>query len=228
MRSASDFMYSKGFLLPKFAFWGPNDWGEKGLEVENIIKQQLGWDITDFGSGDFYAQGLILFTIRNGVFKEAEIDNHAKAYGEKIMVVQEEQVTPIHFHFKKTEDIINRSGGTLAIQLWKSTGDEKLSDEDVEVAVDGITVRCPAGGTIELSPGESVCLIHHMYHQFWGKKGNGPVLVGEISRACDEYTDNRFLNQVGRFADIVEDEDPYYLLFDDYQRFYPQYKTVKA
>ena|SRR5690554_1431468 len=42
----------------------------------------LGWDITDFGSGEFYKRGLFLFTLRNGKYK---VDK--KPYAEKIMIV---------------------------------------------------------------------------------------------------------------------------------------------
>ena len=34
---------------------------------------------------------------------------------------REEQVTPFHFHWNKMEDIINRGGGNLLIQLYNST-----------------------------------------------------------------------------------------------------------
>ena len=36
------------FLLPPFAKWSPDDWKLKGEESSDIIKQQLGCDITDF------------------------------------------------------------------------------------------------------------------------------------------------------------------------------------
>lgn len=58
------------FLLPPFAKWSPGDWKSKGEESSEIVKQQLGWDITDFGSDDFYKIGLLMFTIRNGSFDE--------------------------------------------------------------------------------------------------------------------------------------------------------------
>ena len=51
------------FLLPPFAKWSPDDWHQKGEESVEIIDQQLGWDITDFGSENFSEVGLLLFTI---------------------------------------------------------------------------------------------------------------------------------------------------------------------
>ena len=213
-----------GFLLPPFAHWSPEEWRTKGMECSNIVRQQLGWDITDFGSGDFQKVGLILFTIRNGVFRDVEKDPMAKSYAEKMLIVDEHQVTPTHFHYSKTEDIINRGGGVLVIQLWNSTADEGLADSEVEVLIDGVSMCVAAGGTIELTPGESVCLPRGLYHKFWGKRGKGKILVGEVSRVCDEYVDNRFSEGVGRFAKIDEDEEPLHLLFEDYKNYYPHFR----
>ena len=58
------------FMLPPFAKWSPDDWKSKGEESADIVRQQLGWDITDFGTEEFEKFGLLLFTIRNGSFEE--------------------------------------------------------------------------------------------------------------------------------------------------------------
>lgn len=107
------------FPLPPFAKWRPQDWKSKGEDSREIVTHQLGWDITDFGSGDFSKVGLLLFTIRNGSFEELS-KPFGKIYAEKAMIVQEDQVTPTHFHYQKMEDIINRGGGELVIQVWNS------------------------------------------------------------------------------------------------------------
>lgn len=208
------------FLLPPFAKWSLGDWHQKGEESVEIIEQQLGWDITDFGSGNFIEVGLLLFTVRNGSFEELEKPN-GKIYAEKAMIVLEGQITPIHFHYQKMEDIINRGGGELVIQLWNSTADEGLDlVSDVMVSVDSVKAKVKAGGTIILKPGESVCLPQRLYHKFWGKKGAGTVFVGEVSRVNDDYVDNHFYEKVGRFADIEEDVEPLYLLYGDYKKYY--------
>ncbi len=208
------------FLLPPFAKWSPDDWHQKGEESVEIIDQQLGWDITDFGSENFSEVGLLLFTIRNGSFEELKKIN-GKIYAEKAMIVQEGQITPIHFHYQKMEDIINRGGGELVIQLWNSTVDECLDlDSDVIVSVDSVKNKVKAGGTITLKPGESVCLPQRLYHKFWGKKGTGTVFVGEVSRVNDDYVDNHFYEKVGRFAEIEEDVEPLHLLYGDYSNYY--------
>lgn len=208
------------FLLPAFAKWTPKDWMMKGEEVADIVNQQLGWDITDFGSGRFNEIGLLLFTIRNGSFEELK-KPFGKTYAEKAMVVQEGQVTPTHFHYQKMEDIINRGGGNLVIQLWNSLPNAEIDlVTDVVVSIDGVKVTVPAGGTIILKPGESVCLPQLLYHKFWGEKGQGPVFVGEVSRVNDDYVDNHFYEGVGRFAEIEEDVEPLYLLYSDYKNYF--------
>jgi D-lyxose ketol-isomerase len=208
------------FLLPPFAHWSPADWAAKGPECSEIVEQQLGWDITDFGSGEFEKVGLLLFTVRNGSFAELSKPN-GKIYAEKAMIVLEEQITPIHFHHQKMEDIINRGGGNLIIQLWNSLENNELDTlNDVVVSVDGVRTTIKAGGTLKLTPGESVCLPQRNYHKFWGEKGKGTIFVGEVSRVNDDYVDNNFYEKVGRFADIEEDVAPLHLLYGDYKNYY--------
>ncbi len=209
------------FMLPPFAHWTLKDWQTKGEECREIFGQQLGWDITDFGSGDYRKIGLGIITIRNGVFEDAK-KGIGKSYAEKILLVGEEQITPTHFHHYKMEDIINRGGGDLVIQLWNSTPDEQLDETTpIVVSMDGVRVTVKAGGTLTLKPGDSVTLPTRLYHKFWGKKGTGRLLVGEVSRVNDDYVDNRFYEKVGRFATIEEDVEPLHLLYDDYQKFCP-------
>jgi D-lyxose ketol-isomerase len=215
------FLKSCQFHLPPFAAWTAEDWRQKGAECQEIAEAQLGWDITDFGSGDFPRVGLLLFTLRNGHGQQLH-EPGAKSYAEKIMMVQEEQLTPTHFHFQKMEDIINRGGGHLLLQLWNATPDEQLASSETRVSCDGILRRIPAGGTVALAPGDSITLPPRLYHKFWGEKGTGPVLVGEVSRVNDDSADNRFYERIGRFPEIEEDEVPFRLLASDYRNYYRQ------
>jgi D-lyxose ketol-isomerase len=219
MRKGGRFMKRMNFLLPPFAWWSPEDWKRKGPECADIVRQQLGWDITDFGSGDFDKVGLFIFTIRNGTFAELKKEM-GRTYAEKILIVEEDQVTPTHFHYQKMEDIINRGGGDLVIQLWNSTVDEKLATTTVDVMTDGVRRSVKAGGTITLTPGESICIPQRLYHKFWGKKGRGTALVGEVSRVNDDQVDNHFHDTVGRFPDIEENVQPLHLLYNDYSKYY--------
>jgi D-lyxose ketol-isomerase len=213
IRDADAFLKSLSFRLPPFAEWTPDDWREKGGECREIVACQMGWDITDFGSGDFAKIGLFLFTLRNG-----PADGSGKSYAEKIMIVQPGQVTPMHFHWSKQEDIINRGGGRLAIELYNSTEDEQLADTPVTVSMDGVSRTVPAGTVVRLGPGESITLTTGMYHTFWAE--DATALVGEVSAVNDDAADNRFLEPAGRFPAIDEDELPLHLLVGDYARHY--------
>ena len=213
IRDAEVFFQSFQFRLPPWAFWGPADW--KGLGDSEVVRHQLGWDLTDYGAGEFEKRGLILFTIRNGNLAEG----HPKKYAEKIMIVREGQICPMHFHWSKTEDIINRGGGNLVVELYGSTPEEALSDEPVTVFVDGFAREVQPGGTVVLTPGESIFLTQGMYHRFYGEPGKGKVLVGEVSAVNDDNTDNRFHEPQARFPEIVEDEEPLHLLCTDYPKY---------
>jgi len=213
MRDADGFMRGLQFHLPPFAYWTPAEWAAKGEEVSEIVQHQLGWDITDFGSGDFAREGLFLFTLRNGTAASLE-SGTGKVYAEKIMIVDVDQVTPMHFHWSKTEDIINRGGGRLRLQLFNATPADDLADTDVTVSLDGVRQTLRAGAIVELVPGASITLPTRLYHTFWG--AGSRVLVGEVSAVNDDNTDNRFRVPAGRFPEIEEDEAPLYLLVGDY------------
>jgi D-lyxose ketol-isomerase len=214
IREAKEILARAGFNLPPFAFWSPEDWKNKGHEADEIRENSLGWDITDFGFGRFETSGLLLFTIRNGNFKNPA--RYPKKYSEKIMIVKPEQVTPMHFHWHKREDIINRSGGNFVIELYKSSQDEHFSDESFTVSVDGVKRQCRPGERIILTPGESICLEPYMYHAFYAEKNKGIVIAGEVSDVNDDANDNRFIEPLGRFPVIEEDEKPLHLLCTEY------------
>ena len=210
MRDAVKFFAKSKFFLPEWAYWGEKEWRKAKGKYDEVKRNKLGWDITDFGSGDFIRSGLLLFTIRNG-----NLENPAgKNYAEKIMVVREKQLTPIHYHWKKMEDIINRGGGELIMQLWRADQHDVLSQEAFTVQIDGITKEVKAGKKIRLKPGQSITLEPFVYHCFWAEKGR--CLVGEVSKVNDDSNDNRFLEPVGRFPAIEEDEEPLYLLCNEY------------
>ena len=49
------------------------------------------------------------------------MDKYTKTYAEKLLVVKEGQMAPMHFHWNKMEDIINRGGGNVLITVYNST-----------------------------------------------------------------------------------------------------------
>jgi len=211
MKDAVEFIADKKFLLPPFAFWTKEEWETKGHEYDEIRDNMLGWDITDFGSGDFSKIGLLMFTIRNGNFSDKK---YVKPYAEKLLISDVGQVTPYHFHWSKMEDIINRGGGELVIKVYNSTEDGEFADTDVDIYMDGRHFTVKAGDTVRLKPGESISIQTGMYHSFWAE--GGKTLIGEVSKVNDDRVDNRFYEPTGRFPEIEEDEAPLYLLGNEY------------
>ncbi|MER3483139.1 MAG: D-lyxose/D-mannose family sugar isomerase [Meiothermus sp.] len=225
IRDGEAFVQQHGFILPPFARWTPQDWENKGPEAREIAEHALGWDVTDFGLGQYDKKGVLLFTIRNGALENLRTMK-GKTYCEKILICGVDQLVLHHYHKSKTEDIINRGGGDLEIVLHWADENGKFSDRDVTVSCDGVERTVPAGGKVILGPGESITLEPLVYHQF--RALEKPVLVGEVSTVNDDANDNFFLEPVGRFPQIEEDEPPYRLLVTDYGRYYKHGAAPKA
>lgn len=216
IRDADAFIRSFGYIMPPFAYWSPEEMKARKADSAAIFTSRLGWDITDYGQEKFDELGLFLFTVRNGVYADMK-KGMGMLYAEKIMISRERQLSPMHRHIVKAEDIINRGGGTLVLELFNSNPDGSVDEKtDVEVATDGRIVRQKAGGLLKLKPGESVTLLPGNWHAFWGEGGD--VLIGEVSTVNDDLTDNIFREPIGRFSSIDEDEAPLHLLVSDYDK----------
>jgi D-lyxose ketol-isomerase len=216
MREADAFIRSFGFILPPFAYWRPEEMRARRAEIGGIVDARLGWDITDYGQGRFEAMGLFLFTVRNG--SEADLRRGGgMCYAEKIMISRRDQVSPMHRHVVKAEDIMNRGGATLALKLYESDAEGQIDKRaEVVVATDGVIRRMGPGEVLRLNPGESVTLMPGNWHAFWGEGGD--VLIGEVSTVNNDLTDNIFAEPIGRFAEIEEDVEPWHLLVSDYPK----------
>ena len=69
--------------LPPFCHFTPEQWQDIGHEYDEVRDCMLGWDITDYGMGDFDEFGFSLITIRNG--NRAMADRYPKVYAEKLL-----------------------------------------------------------------------------------------------------------------------------------------------
>ena len=202
------------FALPPFCGFTPEEWKEKGHEYDEVRDNMLGWDITDYGLGKFDQVGFSLITLRNGNPKKPDV--YKKPYAEKLLYIKDGQSSPMHFHWYKMEDIINRGGGNVLIRVYNSTPEGGFADTDVTVHCDGREYTVKAGTQIRLTPGESITVYQNMYHDFEVEPGSGAVLLGEVSMCNDDENDNRFYETMGRFPAIEEDEVPYRLLCNEY------------
>ncbi|KQT69700.1 MULTISPECIES: D-lyxose/D-mannose family sugar isomerase [unclassified Aureimonas] len=214
LREGDAFIRSFGYVMPPFAYLSPKEMQDRLPEMKTIIERRMGWDVTDYGQGKFDALGLFLFTVRNG--DNADLaSGRGMLYAEKIMISRQDQISPMHRHDIKAEDIINRGGGTLTLELYTRAPDGGVDETaDVEVYTDGLARRLKAGDKLRLLPGESVTLMPHHWHAFWGEGAD--VLIGEVSTVNDDVTDNIFRQPIGRFSTIEEDEAPLHLLVSDY------------
>jgi D-lyxose ketol-isomerase len=202
------------FELPPFAKWTPEEWDQKGHEADEIRDNKLGWDITDYGLNRFDEVGFALLTIRNGNLKMA--DKYKKTYAEKLLMLYEGQTSPLHYHWNKMEDIINRGGNDVYITVYNGTKDNRKLDTDVTIHCDGVATTVPAGTRVLLKPGQSITITQYLYHDFIVPKTGGAVLLGEVSACNDDENDNNFYEKMGRFPKIEEDEKPYRYLCTEY------------
>ena len=215
VRDMEELARAHGFALPPFAYWTAEDWKQAGHEYDEIRENRLGWDITDYGLGRFDEVGFSLFTIRNGNSKIPE--KYPKPYAEKLLMLYEGQTAPMHFHYSKMEDIINRGGGEVYITVFNGRPDGGRMDTEVTVAVDGRRITVPAGTKICLRPGESITITPWLFHDFQVPEKGGRVLLGEVSMCNDDDSDNYFTDPaIGRFPVVEEDERPYRLLCTEY------------
>ncbi len=215
MAEADELIRRHGFVLPPFAHWSPAEFMARRDVARAIIDARLGWDVTDYGSGDFDRMGLFLFTLRNGRLEDLKRGG-GMCYAEKLLISKQDQLSPMHTHVVKAEDIINRGGATLVVELYGS--DETGAFDGHRggtVWCDGLRRDYRPGDKLKLAPGESVTLMPGDWHAFWGE--GGTVLVGEVSTVNDDETDNIFREDIGRFSEIEEDTDPMHLLVSDYR-----------
>jgi D-lyxose ketol-isomerase len=153
------------------------------------------WDVTDCGLGDFNNVGLVLVNL-----------SEQPEYCEKLMYARRRQVTPLHTHRRKKEDIICRHG-QLAIELWKQHPQHSKKGEVFSLCRNGELVEVSSGEPVVLQAGERVTIEPGIYHAFWPETDE--AVIGEVSTANDDANDNFFVNpNIGRFPEIVEDEPP--------------------
>lgn len=214
IRWVMDTLKSRGVRLPALAYWSPEEIRARRRDIDVVRRLALGWDVTDFGSGDFANIGAVLYTVRNGLVDDGSV---GVPYCEKYIVMRDGQRMPSHYHAFKTEDIINRFGGRLAIRLWNAIpGTVRTLDTEVVVDMDGFRRSIPAGEEIYVLPGESITLAPNVAHQIASEKGSGDVILGEVSKINNDNTDNFFLDGAPRFTKVEEDEPPIHLLCNEY------------
>jgi D-lyxose ketol-isomerase len=213
---SDDMIRSFGFRLPPFAYWSVDEFVANKDAASALIAARCGWDITDYGAGRYDEMGLFLFTLRNGRLTDLQRGG-GMCYAEKLLISKQDQLSPLHTHVIKAEDIINRGGATLVVELYGSaTYGNFAPNRGGMVMCDGIKTPFAAGQKLRLAPGQSVTLMPGDWHAFWGEGGD--VLIGEVSTVNDDETDNIFREPIGRFSAVQDDVEPSHLLVSDYAK----------
>jgi len=151
------------------------------------------WDITDCGLNRFAEVGLVLVNL----CEEPE-------YCEKLMYADRGQVTPLHTHKLKKEDIICRSG-SLSFELWTGLPSAEARGQTGQVQRNGEPFTFTNGEPLIIQAGERITLPPGLYHSFW--PASSGTIIGEVSTANDDANDNFFADpNIGRFPGIIEDE----------------------
>jgi len=208
---AKKMMENYSWVLPQWGYWSKEDYINEPSVSKYLKDHQMGWDVTDFGKGLFNEQGITLFCIRNGI--QGNVQD--KPYAEKLLFMREGQEIPFHSHKVKLEDIINRGGGDLAIEFVMVNEHLKEKNENINILVDGVQVEVEPHEPLILKRGQSVTVERNIYHKFYALKGTGMVMAGEVSQVNDDNNDNYFLEPVGRFTQIEEDEQPIHPLWNE-------------
>jgi D-lyxose ketol-isomerase len=203
------------FKLPPFAQWGAAQYRARPAAAKRIREAGLGWNVVEFKPGAYAGEGLSLFTIRMGDWRGLAAGG-GRLYAEKVMMAEDGQRTPHHFHIVKTEDILNRGGARFVVELFKVDSTGRRRDERFQALKDCEMLDLAPGARVALEPGESLTLEPYVAHAFWAE--GGAVLAGEISLANDDASDNYFLPPLEPFGPIEEDAPMRYVTVRDHGR----------
>lgn len=214
---AINFAQSQSMVLPKFAYQTFEQWQNEDKDSwQEVFDLELGWDVTDFGMGNFKEYGACLFTLRNGSVSNKK---YAKPYAEKMMIIDKDQALPYHYHAYKMEDIINRGGGTLCIKCYKADRDDNFDlKTPFELCIDSKKQIFNPGDVVVLPKGSAVTLPQRIYHRIWAD--GAKVMAWEVSKVNDDHTDNYFKDKLNRFSNIQEDEPIKWVLCNEYSKLF--------
>ena len=202
-----------GVALPPFAQWREADFRANPEPAKLIAVRGMGWNVVEFKPGLFAREGLSLFTLRMGDWRELGA-GRGRLYAEKAIVAEDGQRAPHHYHVVKTEDIVNRGGARFVVELFKvDTQGAPLKDR-FRALKDVTVLDLTPGDRVSLEPGESLTLEPFIAHAFWAE--GGAAVAGEVSLANDDSADNYFLPPLNAPDPIDEDAPARYVTLRDH------------
>ena len=192
-----------GVALPPFARWGRTHYEADEEAARFIAARGLGWNVVEFRPGAFETDGITLFTLRMGDWRELET-KRGRLYAEKAIMCEDGQRAPHHYHVVKTEDIVNRGGARFVVELFKVDRAGAPTKERFRALKDVSVLDLKAGDQVRLEPGQSLTLDPYVAHAFWAE--GGPAIAGEVSLANDDRADNYFVPPLPPTEAIEEDK----------------------
>jgi D-lyxose ketol-isomerase len=103
----------------------------------------------------------------------------------------------------------------LVIEFLEIDSNRIEKNSKIKVLVDGETVSIAPREPLILRRGQSVTVERNIYHKFYSAEGSGMVMAGEVSQVNDDNKDNYFLESVGRFSLVDEDEEAIHPLWNE-------------
>ncbi len=204
-----------GVALPAFARWGEAEFQANPDPAALIAARGLGWNVVEFRPGAFATDGLTLFTLRMGDWRELE-SKRGRLYAEKAIMSLDGQRAPHHYHVVKTEDIVNRGGARFVVELFQVDALGEPTKDRFRVLKDVGVLDLGPGDQVRLEPGESLTLEPYVAHAFWAE--GGTALAGEVSLANDDRSDNYFVPPLPPPDPIAEDAPARHVTVRDYGR----------
>jgi D-lyxose ketol-isomerase len=204
-----------GVALPRFALWGETDFRANPDAASLIAERGMGWNVVEFKPDRFAREGLTLFTLRMGDWRELAT-GRGRLYAEKAIVAEDGQRAPHHYHVVKTEDIVNRGGARFVVELFKVDAHGAPLKERFHALKDVSVLDLKPGDQVRLEPGESLTLEPFIAHAFWAE--GGAAVAGEVSLANDDGADNYFLPPLEPFPAFEEDASARYVTVRDHAR----------
>ena len=83
-----------GVALPPFALWRETDFRANADAAKLIAERGVGWNVVEFKPGLFAREGLTLFTLRMGDWRDLGA-GRGRLYGEKAIAAEDGQRAPI-------------------------------------------------------------------------------------------------------------------------------------
>ena len=204
IRDAEGYFKAERFRLPPFAFWTPDDWAKPDGDISEIVDCGLGWDITDFGLGEYH-------TLRPPPLHDEKRPTREPEGGHREDLLREGDHPrprpalpgpPPLDQGRGHHRAGGRHDGRRGAQRDAEDGSFK-ADTQVSLSLDGVRrkvrVLAPPSSS---TPGESVTLEPGCYHLGDRRlRPSGWDIHGEVSVVNGDVNHNRCGQPVGRFPD---------------------------